>query len=287
MIVVTGATGIVGRPLVGLLADAGADVRAVTRDAGGGGLPEGVDVVEGDPRRPATVAAALEGATALFLHPRAVADASAELVALARERGVRRVVALSAMNVDDDLADQPSRHRGDRNKEAEDAAVGSGLEWTSLRAGFFAFNALTMWGGQLGAGDVVRGPYAGATEAPLHERDLAAVAARALLADDLVGRKPVLTGPRSLTHAEMLADLAEAIDRPLTYQEVPPEAVKAQMARNGFPEAFVCSYLALAARSVGRPALVTTEVEKILGRPARTFAEWAADHAQDFRASGG
>ncbi|QFG21320.1 NAD(P)H-binding protein [Actinomadura sp. WMMB 499] len=281
MIVVTGATGVVGRPLVEFLDEAGADVRAVTRDAGAAKLSAGVEVVEGDPRRPATLAAALEGATSLFLHPRAAGDACAELVALAKERGIERVVALAAMNVDDDLAQQPSRYRGDRNKEAEDAAVGSGLEWTSLRAGFFALNTLTMWDGQIGKGDVVHGPYAEATEAPVHERDLAAVAAHALLTDDLVGRKPVLTGPQSLTYAEMLAAIGKAIDRPLSFQEIPPDAFKAHMMGFGFPEAFVDTYLAVIVKSVGRPALVTGEVEKILDRPALTFAEWAADHAAD------
>ncbi|MFB4314923.1 NAD(P)H-binding protein [Actinomadura sp. 21ATH] len=287
MIVVTGATGVVGRPLVEFLVGDGADVRAVTRDAGAAKLPDGVEVVEGDPRSPATLAAALEGATGLFLHPRAAGDASAELAALAKERGVARVVALAAVNVEDDPADQPSRYRGDRNKEAEDAAVGSGLEWTSLRAGFFALNTLTMWGGQIGAGDVVHGPYAEATEAPVHERDLAAVAARALLTDDLVGRRPVLTGPRSLSYAEMLAAIGQAIDRPLSFREIPPDAFKAHMMGIGLPEAFADAYLAAIVKSVGRPALVTGEIEKILGRPALTFAEWAADHAGDLRASGG
>src|SRR6266487_115223 len=59
--------------------------------------------------------------------------------------GVQRVVALSAINVDDDLDEQPSRYRGDRNKEVEDAAVASGLEWVSLRAGFFAIDTLHAW----------------------------------------------------------------------------------------------------------------------------------------------
>ncbi|MFG3052319.1 NAD(P)H-binding protein [Kitasatospora sp. NPDC048239] len=78
-------------------------------------------------------APALEGATALLLHPRAVGGGASALVALARERGVRKVVALSALNVDDPLNEQPSRYRGDRNKEAGHAAADSGLAWTSIR----------------------------------------------------------------------------------------------------------------------------------------------------------
>src|SRR5438093_101748 len=138
MILVTGATGTIGRPLIEVLSTAGADIRAVTRNPQATGLPAHVEVVAGDPSRPETIAPFLEGVTALFLHPRAVADAAFELLALAREQGVKRVVALSAMNVDDPLDEQPSRYQGDRNKEAEDAAVASGLEWVSLRPSSFA-----------------------------------------------------------------------------------------------------------------------------------------------------
>jgi uncharacterized protein YbjT (DUF2867 family) len=282
-VLVTGATGTIGRPLVDLLVGEGATVRAVTRNPLAAGLPAHVEVVAGDPARPATIAPSLAGVTALFLHPRAAGDAAGELLALARERGVRRVVALSAMNVDDDLAAQPSRYRGDRNKEAEDAAVGSGLEWVSLRAGSFADNALRAWGAQIRAGHVVRGPYAAFAEAPIHERDLAGVGARALLTDALVGRKPELTGPQSLTHEEMVAIIGDALGRPLRYQEIPPEAAKRGMVEHGFPEPFVEALLARYARGVGQAAPLTGEVEKILGRPARTFAEWVADHAADFR----
>jgi uncharacterized protein YbjT (DUF2867 family) len=201
---ITGATGTIGRPLVDLLVGEGATVRAVTRNPLAAGLPAHVEVVAGDPGRPATLAPFLAGVNALFLHPRAVGDAAGKLLALARARGVRRVVALSALNVDDDLAAQPSRYNGDKNREVEDAAVGSGLEWVSLRASSFADNALRAWGAQIRAGDVVRGPYAAFAEAPIHERDLAEVGARALLTAALVGRKLELTGPQSLTHAEMV-----------------------------------------------------------------------------------
>jgi uncharacterized protein YbjT (DUF2867 family) len=283
MLVVTGATGTIGRPLVDVLVAQGAEVRAITRNPLAAGLPAGVDVVEGDPSRPDTVAPFLEGVTALFLHPRAVGTSAVELLALARDRGVRRVVALSAMNVDDDLDEQPSRYRGDVNKEVEDAAVGSGLEWVSLRASYFAINALLAWGAQIRAGDVVRGPYASFAEAPIHERDLAEVGARALLTDALAGRRLQLTGPQSLTHEEMVATIGDVVGRPLRYQEVPPEAATQGMVQHGFPGPFVEALMARYAREVGQVAPLSGEVEAILGRPARTFAEWVADHAAAFR----
>jgi uncharacterized protein YbjT (DUF2867 family) len=284
MILVTGATGLVGRPLIDLLVSEGADVRAVTRDPRRAGLPAGVEIVEGDPSRPDTIAPSLQGVTAVFLHSRAVGDAAFDLLALAGERGVRRAVALSAMNVEDDATEQPSRYRGDRNKEAEDAAVASGLEWVSLRASSFADNTLQAWGAQIRAGDVVRYVYAAFEESLIDERDLAAVGARALLTDELVGRKLQLTGPESLSHEKMVAIIGEVIGRPLRYQEIPPEAAAQGMIARGFPEPFVAALMARYAKYLRRPQHpATSDVAEVLGRPAFTYADWVAERAAAFQ----
>lgn len=279
---VTGATGNVGREVVNLLIEEGEKVVAVTRDPGTAVLPTDVEVVEGDPSRPGTLASSLRGVTGFFINPRAVGDAAVELLALAREQGVKRVVAMSALNVDFDLARQPSRLRGVYNKEVEAAAVRSGLEWVGLRAGYYAVNTIGTWAAQIRAGDVVRGPYPESAWAPLHERDLAAVGVRALLTDDLLGRRPVLTGPKSLTQEEMVSTIGDAIGKPLRFQEVPPEVAKQGMVRAGFPEALADGFVAMQAESYGQPDLVSGEVEKILGRLGLTFAEWASDHALAF-----
>jgi uncharacterized protein YbjT (DUF2867 family) len=287
MIVITGATGGIGRPLVDQLAAEGAAVRAVTRTPHAAGFPASVDVVTADPGKPATMAAALTGASALFLHPRAVGDAADELVALARDLGVRRVVALAAANIDDPDADQPSRLRGDRNREAEYAAVDSGLEWTSLRPSSFAINTLGAWSGQIRAGDVVRYPYAAFQESLIHERDVADVAARALLSDDLLGRRLELTGPESLSHTELVGIIGDVIGRPLRFEEIPPQVAVQGMLRNGFPEPFV---EALMARYAAHLAVAqyppTGEVERVLGRPARTYAQWVTEHVAAFTEGG-
>jgi uncharacterized protein YbjT (DUF2867 family) len=145
VIVVTGATGIVGRPLIEQLCARGLPVRAVVHRAGRESLPAGVDTVECDLSEPQGLAHALKGAAALFVHPRAVSTAAPALLELAAKQGVQRVVALSAINVDDDLAHQPSRLNGDRNKEVEDAVARSGLPWVSVRAGSFAFSISSVW----------------------------------------------------------------------------------------------------------------------------------------------
>lgn len=291
MILVTGATGTVGRPLVEMLTSQGAKVRAIThnaRDPETADLPAGVEVTAADLARPDTLAPLLDGVTALFLHPRAVGPAAAQLLTLARQHGVQRVVALSATNVDEPLDHQPSRYQGDRNREVEDAAVQSGLTWVSLRASSFAANALRAWGGQIRAGDVVFGPYAGFTETPVHERDLAEVATHALSSDQLVarrGRRVELTGPQSLTHQQMIAIIGEVVGRPLRYQEIPPEAAMQGMIQQGIPEPFVKALLARYERELRVEAPVTGEVERVLGRPARAYAEWVADHAAAFQPS--
>ncbi|WP_019969686.1 NAD(P)H-binding protein [Mycobacterium sp. 141] len=274
-ILVTGATGNVGRPLVSELVAAGARVRAVSRHPAPAGLPAGVEV---EP----TAAAGLAGADAVFLNSRALGAELAATVEQARSAGVRRLVALSAINADDDDARQPSRVRGDRNRECEHAAVASGLEWVSLRPTIFASNFAGMWAPQLAAGDVVNGPYADASIAVIADADVAAVAAVALLTDDLVGQRIPLTGPQALTNTELVAALGTALGRPLRYQEVPPAAVRQRFHAVGFPAAFADAYLALLADTVGRPALVTHEVDKILGRPATAFARWAADNRDRF-----
>ena len=286
MLLVTGATGTIGRPLIDLLVNQGVKVRAITHNPQAAGLPAEVEAVEGDLSRPDTIAPFLEGVTALFLHPRAVGLAAGELLALARQRGVERVVALSATNVDDPPDQQPSRYQGDRNKEVEDAAVASGLAWVSLRASSFAMNTLQAWGAQIRAGDVVRYPYANFAEALIHEQDLAEVVAHALRNDELVarrGRRRELTGPQSLTHQQLVATIGEVLGRPLRYQELPAEVAKQGMVHQGMPEAFVEALMARYAREVGQPAPLSGEVERILGRPARTYAEWVADHADAFR----
>lgn len=123
-----------------------------------GALPDGVDVVEGDPSRPSTIASALRGVTSVFLNPRAVGTAADELLPLARARGVRRVVVMSALNVDFELTQQPSRLRGEY-KEVEAAARTSGLEWAALRSGYHANNIIGTWAAQFRANDIVRGPH--------------------------------------------------------------------------------------------------------------------------------
>ena len=274
-IVITGATGNVGRPLVAELAAAGARVRAVTRTPKTARFPDGVEVV-------GSTADALSGASAVFLNSRALGADLADVVAQSVRAGVAKLVALSAINADDDFSRQPSRFRGDRNKEVERLAIDSGLAWVSLRPSVFATNFAGMWSAQIRAGDVVAGPYAEASSAPIVESDISAVAARALLTDELVGQQIPLTGPQAFTNAELVELIGAVLGRPLRYQEAPPDVVRQRFIGLGFPAEFADAYVAMLAETIDKPALVTFDVEKILGRPARTFAHWVSQHRAVF-----
>jgi uncharacterized protein YbjT (DUF2867 family) len=274
-ILVTGATGNVGRPLVTQLAEAGVEVRAVTRRPDAADLPAEVE-------RVTSAADGLAGASAVFLNSRALGDELEPLVARARREGVTRLVALSAINADDDFSRQPSRFRGDRNKEVEQLAVDSGLEWVSLRPTVFITNFFGMWAPQIQADDVVNGPFATASTTPIVDRDISAVAAHALLTDDLVGQKIPLTGPHAFTNAEMVDVIGAVLNRPLRYHEVPAAMVRQRFIGLGFSAEFADAYIAFLSATLETPALVTHEVEKILGRPATPVADAVAAHRDLF-----
>ena len=283
-VLITGATGTIGRPLVNTLAFRGVRVRAAGRSIQSRDFPARVDYVNADLNQPEALATALQGVDTLFVNPRAVGPNAAELLTLAADRGVRRFVALSA--IDAGLVQpgyQPSQFNGDRSKEVEEAVVNSGLPWVCVRASSFATNVVGMFGAQIRAGDVVRGPYGTFAESLIHEADVVAVIAHVLMDDDLQGRHIEVTGPQSLTHEEMVGIIGEVIGRPLRFEEIPPEAAARELVANGQPEGFVTALMARYARGVGQPATVTDQVRRLIGSSARTFASWVADHAAAFR----
>jgi len=280
MILITGANGVVGRHVMNVLLEQGVSVGAVTRGADGTRLPDNVEAVVGDLARPSWIETALEGAEAIQISPRATGAGLEELLKLAAERGVRRVVLLSATTVEYPAGE--ARFAA-QFEHAEDLVARSGLEWTVLRLADFAANALA-WVPQLKAGDVVRGAYGRAASSPIHETDIATVAARALLGGFPAGSVYTLTGPRSVDQYEKVRLLGEAVHRPLSFQELPPEQVRQAMLAQGLPEEVPARLLGSLADYSVHPGPTTTTVEELLGRPALTFADWARDNAPAFQA---
>jgi uncharacterized protein YbjT (DUF2867 family) len=280
VILVTGATGRVGRQVVSRLHGAGVAVRALTRDPGAARLPAGVDVVRGDLTEPAGLAAHLGGVDAVFLvWPFFTAEAAPAAVAAIAGRA-RRLVYLSAATVPDDPRQEVTGIVG-MHAGLERLIEGSGLEWTFLRSGGFATNTLG-WAPQILAGDVVRGPYGGAARSLIHERDLAAVASRVLTSGGHAGARYVLTGPEAVTESDQVRTIGEAIGRPLRHEEVPREVARRHLLER-MPAEAVDAALDYWAGLVAKPEVVTDTVRELTGAPAHTFREWAADHAGDFR----
>ncbi|GGK82872.1 nucleotide-diphosphate-sugar epimerase [Planomonospora parontospora subsp. parontospora] len=270
-VLVTGATGTVGREVLSLLPAAGARVRMLTRDPAAARPPAGVDVAQGDLRDPRSVRAALRGVRAVFLvWPFATAEGLPAVIE-AIAGNARRVVYLSSAAV------------RDHERLAERLIERSGLEWTFLRPHAFAANALR-WAEQIRAEGVVREPYGAAAMPPIHERDIAAVAARTLIGDGYLGAAYELTGPESLTQAEQVRVIGEVTGRPARWEETPPETARRRMLDRGWPPAVVEDVLRAQARLVAEPRAATSAVEEITGTPARSFRSWTAEHARAFTA---
>jgi len=284
VILVTGATGRVGRLVVDELLRAGASVRALTRRPENAALPASVEVVSGDLTVPASLDSALDGAVAVFLvWTAAPATAPAVVARLAAHTAAqpRRVVYLSAPHqTPHPFFQQPNPMR-DLHAEIERLLAAASFEVTVLRPGMFASNARHWWAPQIRDGDVVRWPYAAAETAPVDERDIAAVAARVLLDGRHAGGDYVLTGPDSLSQAAQVRAIGDAIGRPLQFEELSPDEFRREAAGT-WPAGVAEMLLAAWRATLGHPAFVTSAVQEILGSQPRTFYRWAADHASAF-----
>jgi uncharacterized protein YbjT (DUF2867 family) len=268
MILVTAATAPVGRSIVEQLAAMDHPVRALSRDPENTDLP--AEVVAGDLSDPASLKAAMEGVTAVFLLA-VVPGFAPAFIQAAKEAGVRRIVFQSSSTVGEPNA------IGAFHKDIEDQLRESGLEYTFFRLDVGASDAL-QWAfdvpSQLQNGDTVRGPWADAQTAPIHPADFAAVIIAALTRDEHANQTYDVSGPVSLTLAEQIRLIGEAHNRPLTYEELSPE--EARKAINPYAPADVLFANWEAHRTT--PAPTSDIVQRLTGRPARTPSEWAASY---------
>jgi uncharacterized protein YbjT (DUF2867 family) len=264
---------------------AGAEVRALARNPDAVRFPSAVsevEVVRGDLTVPESLDRCLDGIDAVFLvwtAPPATIPHVLERIA----KHSRRIVFLSApLKTPHPFFQQPNPGRA-LPEQIERLIEASGLEWTFLRPGMLASNALFWWAPRIRAGDIVRWPYLATPTAPIDERDIAAVGVRALCDTGHAGAEYVLTGPQSLSQFEQLSTIGRAIGRSLRIEEMSPDDARREW--SAFWPASVSNMLLDAwAAAIGLPAFVTSTFEEITGTPARTFLEWATDHALDFRA---
>ncbi|MFN8529805.1 MAG: NAD(P)H-binding protein [Anaerolineae bacterium] len=278
MYLITGASGNVGRHIVAQLHAQRLPVRVLSRTPEKLSLPEDIEAVTGDLSQPETLAPALKGVTTAFLL--AVPKSAEGFVAAAQRAEVRRVVFLSSNGVEDGVPKQRDPIAA-FHAQIEQTLEASGLRWIIIRPSTFAANAL-QWQWSIRSTKRVSLPFAQSTSAPVHEADIAAVAVQALIDDQHDGAKYQVTGPESLTPIEQIQILAEVLGHPIDVEEVAPDAARAQMVQH-VPVPIVDALFTIWAESVGKPAFVSNTIEKVTGKPARTFRQWAIDHCADFQ----
>jgi uncharacterized protein YbjT (DUF2867 family) len=280
-VLVTGATGRVGRGVIDLLLDAGVPVRALTHHSEAAAtLPANVEVVMGDLTVPESLDAGLQGVSAVFLvwtAPPTTAPAVVERLAA----HARRVVFLSAPHKTAHPFFQQPNPMAVLYTDIERLIAEAGLESTIIRPGMFASNALLWWADAIRADGVVRWPYGAAETAPVDDRDVAAVAARTLYQDGHAGGDYVLTGPESLSQAEQVSIIGDVVGRRIEFEELTPDEFRSET-KGSWPRPAVDMLLAAWGATMGWQAFTTSTVFDILGSPPRSFREWVADHASSF-----
>jgi uncharacterized protein YbjT (DUF2867 family) len=276
MILVTGARGNIGRELVGALAGAGEEVRAlVRRGADRAGLPAGVEGAVGDLNRPETLSAALAGVRGV--HLLSGYQDMPGLLAEIRRAGVERVVLQSSSAVPGgDMGNAVARY----HILSEAAVRESGVAWTFLQPNSFMSNTL-QWASQLESGDVVRAPFPDVRVATIDPFDVAAVSAQALTSEGHEGRSYRLSGPDSLLPADRLAVLAEVLGRDLRFEGQSDAEARAEMSA-AMPAEYVDAFLSFFADGRLDESQVLPTVEEVTGRP-RSFEQWARIHVDAFR----
>jgi uncharacterized protein YbjT (DUF2867 family) len=246
-VLVTGATGHVGRLVVDQLLETGIPVRALTRRPDAARLPDGVEVIGGDLSVPPS-----------------------------------RIAFLSAPHKTPHPFFQQPNPMEVMHANIEQLIATAGIASTFIRPGMFASNTVGWWAEKIRRGNGVRWPYGSAETAPIDERDIAAVAARMLVDDSHVGGDYVLTGPESLTQAEQVSIIGESIGRPIRFQELSPDEFRNETA-GSWPRPIVDMLLAAWGATMGHPAYVTSTVADVTGVPPRTFRQWAIDHVDAFQ----
>jgi uncharacterized protein YbjT (DUF2867 family) len=270
-ILVTGATGNVGRPLVEQLNSAGHQVRALTRNPAKANFSKGVEVVAGDLTRPETLAPALEGVESLHLINFGGDDYSPlqtanEIVALAENAGVKRVTVLL----------------GGEKGALEQAVEASSMAWTMLQPVEFMSGAFD-YAQSIRNESVVRVAFASRKTAIVHDADIASVAATVLTEDGHGGKTYTITGPEVLTPPEMVRTISAAIGRDIQFIELTEAQAREQWRAEGYPDEVIEFFVWAHGNTPPIGYTVVPTVEQVTGRPARTFAEWAREHAEDFR----
>ncbi len=280
-IVVTGSTGNIGQALVPLLHEAGEDVLAVSRRPRSEGLPAAVRHAQADVGDSAGMRPVLEGADALFLLLGGELNGAGEdpdaLLGAALDGGVKRIVLVSSQI----NATRPEARSHTRLREFEAAVRASGADFTILRPGGFASNAFA-WADAVRTRRTVFAPFGDVALPVIDPADIAAVAAAVLREDGHAGRTYELTGPEAVTPREQTAAIARALGEEVAFVELSREQARAHLAQF-MPEEVLDGTLDILGRPLPGEQVISPDVERVLGRPARPFGEWVARSLPAFR----
>jgi uncharacterized protein YbjT (DUF2867 family) len=287
LILIIGATGATGSETVRQLVRRGAEVRAVTRDpAKAAEMPSlaRAEIVSGDPSKPETLNGAFRGVERAYLVPPTAPawdELQAELIERARREGVKHLVRMSAIGAGPEEPSMSLRFhwRGEKAVEA------SGLAYTHIRSNSFHQNTL-LDAETLRAEGRFYGCVGDARFAKVDTRDVGEVIAKVLTEEGHEGRTYELTGPEALTYDDMAARLSGALRREIEYVDMPPDDYAGALAGAGLPGWLARELADLYGRGfyrAGGASFVTDTVERLLGRPPRSYDEFARDHADAFR----
>jgi uncharacterized protein YbjT (DUF2867 family) len=277
MILVTGASGTVGKEVVKALSASGARYRAGYRTRPQN-LPTGVDGVALDYDKPETIRPALQGIETVFLLSSTVAPETA-VVDEAKRAGVKRVVKLSAYG-----AEKEEFTFGRWHRAVEKHVEASGLAWTFLRPNNFMQNVLHYMAGTIRSKGEFYASAGDGAVATIDAADIGACAARVLTAPGHEGKAYALTGPAALTYAQFAEVLTRVLGKPVRYVPVSGEQYKQAAVSAGTPPAYADALVDLNRHiAEGRMSRVTSAVKDLTGRDPATFEHFARDHAAALR----
>jgi uncharacterized protein YbjT (DUF2867 family) len=277
-ILVIGARGHIGGAVLTELLAAGETVRASSRNPKPDDFPDGVEVVRADLTDPETFPELLNGVRKVFLY--ANSDQAVTFAAEARKAGVEHIVLLSSNSVlFPGALDNPTAVE---HMKVEQALTESGVDFTFVRPGYLATNTFR-WQPSIRTDRTVRTAFPVGSTPLVHERDVAGVAARALLDDAHRGQAYLVLGGATLTEREQVEAISHALGEPVRLDVLDVDAYRQELLAR-LPEVFVEPIIRAGGQVPQVPQDVRVDaVPDVLGRPPRTFAEWARDHVADFR----
>jgi uncharacterized protein YbjT (DUF2867 family) len=281
MILITGATGNIGRELIPILLETRQPVRVFVRDERKvAQLDPCVERVVGDLDKPETLLPAVQGVERIFLVTYETRQ-DINVIEAAKPAGVKHIVKLSTL--------EAAEHKiqvGKWHYEREELIRASGLNWTFLRPGMFMSNTIDWWAESIKGQNSVFFPGGKQGKvAPVDPRDVASVAAAALTQPGHNGQAYELTGPELFTIGEMVQVIARVLGKPIQYVDIPPIAAKLFMLRTGMDKTLVNALMEmLKSLRKNEGATITDTIQLVTGQPPRTFEAWCCEHIHAFQA---